>query len=155
MSAALILHVPKHTRPTVGVARFSETLFLATVDANDRQGRAWGGEKMQARSHGESFLSPGDARTTLDLALPPPLAVSPAEVRAQQHTPVVCCPYCLTPLVPEMITCAACQEDTRHDAPIELPSAELSASRKQRCVACAFPLHDLCVRCPRCRTATA
>jgi predicted ATPase len=31
--------------------------FLSDVDANPDEARAWGGEKMQSRSHGESFLA--------------------------------------------------------------------------------------------------
>jgi predicted ATPase len=31
--------------------------FLSDVDATPGEARAWGGEKMQARSHGESFLA--------------------------------------------------------------------------------------------------
>jgi predicted ATPase len=31
--------------------------FLAEVDANPTEARAWGGERMQERSHGESFLA--------------------------------------------------------------------------------------------------
>lgn len=31
--------------------------FLAEVDANPSEARGWGNEKMQARSHGESFLA--------------------------------------------------------------------------------------------------
>jgi predicted ATPase len=31
--------------------------FAATVDADQTQSRAWGGEKLQERSHGESFLT--------------------------------------------------------------------------------------------------
>jgi predicted ATPase len=31
--------------------------FLSSVDANPGEARAWGGEKLQRRSHGESFLA--------------------------------------------------------------------------------------------------
>ena len=31
--------------------------YLASIDADPRQRRAWGGELLQARSHGESFLA--------------------------------------------------------------------------------------------------
>jgi predicted ATPase len=31
--------------------------FLSGVDARPQEGRAWGGEKLQQRSHGESFLT--------------------------------------------------------------------------------------------------
>jgi predicted ATPase len=31
--------------------------FLSEIDDDPTQARAWGGEKMQARSHGESFLA--------------------------------------------------------------------------------------------------
>ena len=31
--------------------------YLAAVDASDADGRAWGGEKLHQRSHGESFLA--------------------------------------------------------------------------------------------------
>jgi len=77
--------------------------------------------------------------------LPAPLAGGPAD------EPVVCCPYCVTPLLPGMRRCAACLEDTTRDAPLEVPGSELSAPRGRRCTHCAFPLPELAVRCARCR----
>lgn len=50
--------VHRHASPA-GFFLRSEAMhtFLTSVDANPAEARAWGHEKMQARSHGESFLA--------------------------------------------------------------------------------------------------
>ena len=59
------------------------------------------------------------------------------EVRTAREATVVCCPYCITPLLPGMIHCPACREDTRGDAAVELEAAQLSTPRASRCVTCS------------------
>lgn len=58
----LIFHLHARTHRFASPAGFflrAEAMhtFLSHVDANPREARAWGGERMQERSHGESFLA--------------------------------------------------------------------------------------------------
>jgi predicted ATPase len=55
-------HLRAKTHPLAAPGGFflrAETMhaYLAQVDASDADGRAWGGEKLHQRSHGESFLA--------------------------------------------------------------------------------------------------
>lgn len=55
-------HLRARTHPLASPAGFflrAEAMhsYLADVDSDPRQLRAWGGEQMQTRSHGESFLA--------------------------------------------------------------------------------------------------
>jgi ribosomal protein L40E len=63
---------------------------------------------------------------------------------------MVFCPYCVTPIAEETVSCPRCGQDTRNDAPFEMTFTEYRAEEHKECRHCGASLAKLAVRCPEC-----
>jgi uncharacterized CHY-type Zn-finger protein len=66
------------------------------------------------------------------------------------QTPVVFCPYCVTPIEETTQRCSRCGQDVTRDAPQEMTFSDYRTDEKKACRHCETPLHILAVRCWAC-----
>lgn len=65
--------------------------------------------------------------------------------------PLVCCPYCRTPIAEGVSVCPGCLEDPRRDAPVEMTASEYRDALREPCPLCGSLKLSRAIRCPSCR----
>jgi hypothetical protein len=65
--------------------------------------------------------------------------------------PLVCCPYCISPVPGEGVVCAKCGRDTKNDALVEYERQAYLGAPRRPCGACGKDVIDIAVTCPHCR----
>ncbi len=65
-------------------------------------------------------------------------------------TPMIFCPYCLTPIGEGTVICPQCAQNVTHDAPLEMTLDAYRAEGTKACPHCGAAIASLAVRCPEC-----
>ncbi len=76
-------------------------------------------------------------------------AVEPSVVDA---SPLVCCPYCISPITDPRATCPTCGRDCSKDAPVEYEVDTYADAPRNPCATCGHAVIEIATTCPSCRT---
>jgi hypothetical protein len=69
-------------------------------------------------------------------------------------TPMVFCPYCVTPIANTTVLCPQCKQNVTNDAPLEMTLDAYRSAGTQTCPQCEAAIAALAVRCPECGETT-
>jgi hypothetical protein len=65
-------------------------------------------------------------------------------------TPMIFCPYCLTPIGEGTVICSQCAQNVTNDAPLEMTLNAYRVDGTKACPHCKAAIARLAVRCPEC-----